>query len=60
MEGRRRLPSDERERQAFREPRLAGTRRALEDEVLPGPQPIEQAFDLLAFEEASLVDDIRD
>ena len=52
--------ADERERQTLREPGLAGARWALKDEVLPGPQPFEQAFDLSAAEEASLVDDIRD
>ena len=52
--------SDERERQTSREPRLAGARRALKDEALPGPQPFEHAFNLLAFDEASFVEYIRD
>ena len=52
--------ADERERQTLCEPRFAGARRALKDEILPGRQPFEQAFYFMAFEEASIVDDIRD
>ena len=52
--------ANERERQTLCEPNLTGTRRALKDEVLPGPKPFEHAFNLLAFDEASVGEYIRD
>ena len=42
----------QRERQALCEPRLAGARRPLKDEVLPGQKAFDQAFHFSAFEES--------